>query len=141
MKKKLYRSRDNVIIGGVAAGLADYLDIDVSLVRLLWAFAAVMGGAGVIAYIIAWIVIPQEPVLPEYLETEEVDGTYEAIVGQAEEGSSPQERQKTLGIILIAIGLVFAIRRMIPGYVFSWIWPLVLIAFGVYLLFQDRRKD
>jgi phage shock protein PspC (stress-responsive transcriptional regulator) len=59
--KRLYRSRYDKKLGGVCAGLADYFEIDVTLVRLLWLLLVVFYGSGILAYIIAWIVIPQEP--------------------------------------------------------------------------------
>ena len=58
---RLYRSRTDEKIAGVCGGLADYLDIDSTLVRLIWLAAALLAGWGVLAYIIAWIVIPEEP--------------------------------------------------------------------------------
>ena len=63
--KKLMRSRADRKIGGVCAGLAQYLDLDVSLVRILWFFIAFVSGIfpGVVAYILAWIIIPEEPLL------------------------------------------------------------------------------
>lgn len=61
MSKRLYRSVQNRKIAGVCAGLADYFDIDPTIVRLLLVVFFLMGGAGVIAYIIAWIVVPEEP--------------------------------------------------------------------------------
>ncbi len=57
--KRLLRSRRDKKLGGVCAGLAEYFDLDVSLVRLAWIFFAVLGGSGVLAYILAWIVIPE----------------------------------------------------------------------------------
>jgi phage shock protein C len=61
-EKRLMRSRYNGKIAGVCAGLADYLDVDPVLVRLLWlVFVFFPLPGGVIAYIIAWIVLPQEP--------------------------------------------------------------------------------
>ncbi len=59
--KRLFRSRRQSIIGGVAGGLAEYFEVDVVLVRLLWVLAAFVGGGGVLAYIVAWIIIPEEP--------------------------------------------------------------------------------
>ena len=59
--KKLYRSVANKKIAGVCAGFAEYLDVDVTLVRLAAVLAVVFGGSGVLAYIIAWIVVPEEP--------------------------------------------------------------------------------
>ncbi|NLJ60124.1 MAG: PspC domain-containing protein [Firmicutes bacterium] len=59
--KRLYRSRYEKKLGGVCAGLAKYFEIDVSLVRLLWILLAVVYGSGILAYIIAWVIIPEEP--------------------------------------------------------------------------------
>ncbi len=59
--KRLYRSRYEKKIGGVCAGLADFFQIDVTVVRLIWVLLAVFAGTGILAYIIAWIIIPQEP--------------------------------------------------------------------------------
>lgn len=64
-RKKLARSRSDKKIGGVCAGFAEYLDVDPTLVRLLWVMFVFFGGWGLIAYLIAWIVVPLEPeVLP-----------------------------------------------------------------------------
>ena len=58
---KLYRSKKNRIIAGVCGGLGEYFKIDPTVVRLLWVLFSLSGGAGVLAYIIAWIIIPEEP--------------------------------------------------------------------------------
>lgn len=60
--KRLYRSRSNRMIAGVCAGIADYFGIDPTLVRLLVVFLTFAGGSGILAYIIAAIVIPEEPI-------------------------------------------------------------------------------
>lgn len=59
--KRLYRSRSNVIIGGVCAGIAEYFGVDPTVVRLAWAALIFLAGTGVVAYLIAWLVIPNEP--------------------------------------------------------------------------------
>lgn len=59
--KKLYRSRDERILGGVCGGIAKYVDADPTIIRLLWVLLTLMGGAGVLLYLIAWIIIPLEP--------------------------------------------------------------------------------
>jgi len=58
--KKLYRSKKNRVIAGVCGGMAEYFNIDPTLVRLLWVFFILAAGSGILAYIIAWIVIPEE---------------------------------------------------------------------------------
>jgi len=60
MIKKLYRSRDNRMAGGVCAGLAKYFELDPALVRLGMAVLMVLGG-GILIYIIAWLIVPLEP--------------------------------------------------------------------------------
>ena len=61
MKKKLYRSKKDKMIAGVCGGIAEYFDVDSTLVRLLTVLFVLLGGAGVVAYIIAWIIVPETP--------------------------------------------------------------------------------
>jgi phage shock protein C len=60
--KKLMRSSTNKKLGGVCAGLAEYFDMDVTLVRVLWLLVVLCGGTGILLYIILWIVLPLAPV-------------------------------------------------------------------------------
>lgn len=60
-KKKLYRSRKDRILAGVAGGLGEYFDIDSTLIRLVFVVAAILGGHGILAYLICLILIPLEP--------------------------------------------------------------------------------
>ena len=59
--RKLYLSRSNKKIAGVCGGFAEYLDMDPTLVRLIWVMAALFVGWGVVGYLIAWLVIPEPP--------------------------------------------------------------------------------
>jgi phage shock protein C len=59
--KRLYRSTTHKVIGGVAGGLGEYLDIDPVLIRIALVAACFFGGVGFLAYIIAWIIIPEQP--------------------------------------------------------------------------------
>jgi phage shock protein PspC (stress-responsive transcriptional regulator) len=61
MAKKLHRSKKNRKIAGVCGGIAEYFDIDPIIVRLITLILVLSAGGGLIAYIIAWIVIPEEP--------------------------------------------------------------------------------
>jgi phage shock protein PspC (stress-responsive transcriptional regulator) len=59
--KKLVRSRQGRMVAGICAGAADYFGVDVTLVRVIVAVVAVItGGAGVLAYLVAWVIIPEE---------------------------------------------------------------------------------
>ena len=58
-RKRLYKSRNNNMICGVCAGIADYFNIDPSIVRVLWAALALAAGTGVLAYIACAIILPE----------------------------------------------------------------------------------
>lgn len=58
--KRLFRSRDEHMVCGVCGGIAKYFDVDPSLVRLGWILFSGLGGSGILAYIIAAVVIPYE---------------------------------------------------------------------------------
>ena len=60
MDKKLYRNTANKMIAGVCSGLAEYLNIDPTIVRLIWALVG-LSGAGLVAYLIAALIIPEKP--------------------------------------------------------------------------------
>ena len=60
MNKKLYRNIQDKKIAGVCSGLADYLNIDPTIIRLIWALVA-LSGAGILAYLIAALIIPEKP--------------------------------------------------------------------------------
>lgn len=59
--KRLYRSNTDRILGGVCAGLGNYLKVDPVLIRLAWVVAFFAAGVGFLAYLIAWIIIPSDP--------------------------------------------------------------------------------
>jgi phage shock protein C len=59
--KRLMRSSRDKKLGGVCAGLADYFDLDPTLVRILWLLAVLFAGTGLFAYLILWIVLPLAP--------------------------------------------------------------------------------
>jgi phage shock protein C len=60
MSKRLYRSETDRVLGGVCGGIAEYLKVDSTVIRLLLVLTVIYGGAGVLAYLIFWIVVPTE---------------------------------------------------------------------------------
>ncbi|MDO4516506.1 MAG: PspC domain-containing protein [Bacillota bacterium] len=62
MKKRLYKSNREKMLDGVCGGIAEYFDLDPTVIRLAWVVFCAMGGSGILAYIIAAIVIPRNPV-------------------------------------------------------------------------------
>ena len=68
MKKKLYKSSTEKKLDGVCGGIAEYFDVDPTVVRLAWVIFCCLGGSGLLAYIICAIVMPRKPV--DYIEAE-----------------------------------------------------------------------
>ena len=66
VKKRLYRSRKNRRVAGVCSGIADFLAVDPTIVRILWVLLAMAGGPGVLLYIIMAAIVPEEP---EFIQT------------------------------------------------------------------------
>ena len=61
MNKKLYKSNTNKMLEGVCGGIAEYFGIDPTIVRLAWVVFCALGGSGILAYIVAAIIIPSAP--------------------------------------------------------------------------------
>ena len=59
--RKLYRSRTNRQLAGVCGGLAQYFNMDATLIRVLFVLLAVLGGSGLVLYLAMWIIVPREP--------------------------------------------------------------------------------
>jgi phage shock protein C len=125
MAKKLYRSRRNSMIAGICGGLGEYLGVDPTIMRLAAVLLIFADGIGLIAYIIAWIIVPRNP------ETE-------AEVVAAERS----ELNRLLpGLALIIVGLIFLLNNVIPWFHFGHLWPLVLIVLGIVILAKAKRQN
>ncbi len=75
MNKKLYRDEYHKMIGGVCAGMAEYFEMDVTVIRLLFAFSVIIMGVGFIPYIVLWIVLPKKGYLYNNFNNPSVDYT------------------------------------------------------------------
>lgn len=156
MAKKLYRSTTDKMIGGVAGGLAEYFDIDSTLVRVLFIVIVFLGGGGIIAYIILWIVVPQKPYeIPKDFQgkssTDESDknefqhsaSDHESFnisnSGTASVESNTNNKQLWIAIILIVIGGLLLLNNVFPRFHFDHYWPLILIGIGVGLLLRAKN--
>jgi phage shock protein C len=136
---KLYRSNTDKVIGGVSGGLADYLNIDVVIIRILFVLLALFGGGGVLIYIILWIAIPAQT----WGFTPLHDETSSGIKDEDKAAITPNKQSNTAlgaGIVLIIIGLLFLADRLMPFYNLIDFWPVILIAAGVIIIKPDLFK-
>ena len=72
MNKKLYRSLSDKKLAGVCGGIAEYFGLDSTLIRVGWALVSLFAGAGVLAYIVCAIIIPEKPENPNVIDAEKV---------------------------------------------------------------------
>lgn len=129
MERKLRRSRKDNVISGVCGGFANYFNIDVMIVRIIWVIAALLGGPGFIAYLVCAIIIPKETGEERYEYDEE-------------EPEVRDHRNKMyLGLGLVALGGYFGFQAIFPNFDFKFLWPLVLIGGGVWLINRNHDRE
>jgi phage shock protein C len=156
-RRSLYRCRHDRRIAGVASGLAEYFDLDVSLVRVLWVLSIFVGGFGILLYIALAIIVPLEP---EFFVQPAVDaagagpgaGTTTADGEQPaasptgwHTASVPYQHQPTrnsgmgmtfFGIVLILFGGLALVDGLLPAWADSgrFLWPAFVLALGGLLV-------
>jgi phage shock protein PspC (stress-responsive transcriptional regulator) len=143
MKKKLYRSNKNKIIGGVCGGLGEYFEIDPVLIRVLFVFLTFFHGSGLLLYLLLLIIVPKEPIL--FTESAE-EVTSESIESTTDETSevfrtNRKDSRKIFGIILLVLGVIFLLDNLLPAFDFEITFPLILILIGAYLLYESFRNQ
>ncbi|MGI6331094.1 MAG: PspC domain-containing protein [Zhaonellaceae bacterium] len=137
MTNKIYRSERDKMIGGVCGGLAEYFNIDVVLIRLLWVLLFFLGGSGVLAYIIAWIIIPAQSTAQPHTDSLDDGQSWEGTDSTNDSGRG----NKIVGIILIGVGVFFLAKMYIPHFYWRRVWPVVLIVVGVLIMFQGSKGE
>ena len=123
-ERLLRRSHSERVLAGVCGGLGQYLGIDPVLLRIAFVVLGLANGLGVIAYVVAWIVIPEErPGQPI--------------------GPAPAARRETgrlvLGGALVVLGLVLLLDRLAPD-IDQLFWPVAVVAVGIAIILIGLRR-
>ena len=149
MNRRLTRSRD-AMVGGVAAGVANWIGTDPALVRIAWALLVPLtAGGALLAYIVAWIVVPEEPRHPAAAAVTgepgagadaDADADPAASAAPSEAVVDPGRTAMLVGGGLVLIGLWFLVREYLPDINWGLIWPLLLVAAGVVILIGASRR-
>ena len=145
MEKKLQRDTQHTGIGGVCSGLANYFDIDVTLVRLLFAVAFFVFSSGFWIYLLLWLVLP----VGQGGNTEtnyyvSPDGTTEVSSEETTDVTKESIQNKSgfvAGMILIGIGAIGLLNRYIPELNWRTAWPIMLIVLGIFLIIPKNKKS
>jgi len=131
--KRIYRSKYDRMISGVCGGIGEYFSIDVLLVRILWIVITLFGGVGILLYIAAVIIVPENP---GHLESET--------------DSPKKKNDKTFfwGALLIIVGIALIFKQMgLFHYLQIWnvpwqmIWAIILISLGAFLMFNKNKSQ
>ncbi|WP_214401433.1 PspC domain-containing protein [Pseudonocardia lacus] len=126
--RRIRRSRTDRMIGGVCGGIAASLGIDAVLLRIAAVALALSGGVGVLAYVAAWILIP---------EAGSGDGADDPVPQ-----APPPSRHSVaiaVGSCLVGMGALLLLRAWVPGLGTHLFWPLVVVAAGILVLVSARR--
>jgi phage shock protein PspC (stress-responsive transcriptional regulator) len=129
LTKKLYRSKTNRYIGGVSGGLGEYFQVDANIFRILFIIFSFAGGIGIILYIAAFLLVPENP-------------EYSIMEYQKKNHNSTF----LIAIILIVLGSLLLMKEFgLFNYFYIWklpwasIWALFLIVIGVFIILAGRN--
>ncbi|MEP0827940.1 MAG: PspC domain-containing protein [Candidatus Zixiibacteriota bacterium] len=128
MTQRLYRSQMDRKIAGVCGGIAEYFDIDPTMVRIAALALIFLHGIGILIYVIAWIAMPKKPI---QLEIEKLNMTPPPTT------EKPPSKQRGMipGIILISVGALILMHNMYWWWFdFEYLFPAILIVIGVIIL-------
>ena len=155
MEKKLHRIPDQAVFGGVASGIAQYFQIDVVIVRVLFVVMLLLPipptfGMTAFIYIILWAVLPTGPAGTVYTTNtafgSDPSRPFDANASKPFDPASDKKRSDQtvmiLGGVLIFFGAVMLVDDFPVWYQFKkYFWPIVLIAIGAFLILRQRDKD
>lgn len=185
MEKRLYRNEHDKVLAGVASGVADYLKVDVTIVRLLFVLSTIfLAGSGVVVYLVLWVVAPvnndpkakfkrfnemfnhpfgqetssfnnpSEVFNNPYQNPEQTKwNTPNADSDRLDTGSPKTAKnnneigKRVIGLILLVLGIYFLLWQLdlVPYwfnifYIYK-LWPLLIVALGISLIFKNKRKN
>jgi phage shock protein C len=149
MNRRLYRCRHNQRIAGVAAGVAEFFDLDPTLVRLLFFLSIFVGGLGLLLYIGMAIIVPLEPVtagVPDAADdgSSAVAGEGVAAVPEGHRHAPRRDGPWTtiVGLTLILFGTLALIDRFLPALdVEHFLIPAIMIGIGAFLVSRAVRRE
>lgn len=126
--RKLFRSSTDRVIAGVCGGIAEYFNIDSTIVRVCFALLILSGGVGVLAYIVFWMIIPVAG------STQESDASHTVT------GNKTSNRRTVFGVIVLAIGIIALANTLFPHGWLHWdmVWAIAIILVGLSIMIKRK---
>jgi phage shock protein PspC (stress-responsive transcriptional regulator) len=147
--KKLYRSKTNRVIFGVCGGLGEYFETDPLIVRILFVVLSLVNGAGIIAYLILAVVVPEDDkekkVKKNGNTVEEVQEKTQELAEELKSGNWLKSTKNIFGLIIVLIGLNVLFEQVFQYSPFAWInwgivWGLIIILIGSRIMLGSYKK-
>ncbi len=147
MEKKLYKDEQHKMIGGVCAGLAEYFNIDVTIIRVLFFATLILKGGGLLLYIILWVCLPKKPLAFFNPTVDYTVPPFGTVPPQPGDPFIVQPKRQSkggivIGAILIVVGAFLLLDEfdIIPDWDFENLWPVILVLIGGALIFSGSQK-
>lgn len=149
--KRLYRSRRDRVILGVAGGLADYFEVDVAIVRLIWVLLALAAGPGtLLVYLVAGLVVPEEPfarlegvndVSGGSASRSDIDRELAELARTGGAGRREARSALILGVILTVLGVLLLTHNLFRWFNLQRLWPVLIIIAGGVLIWRSLDRN
>lgn len=159
MQSRLERSTSNKVVAGVCGGIAEYLQVDATLVRVFFVVGTILtGGLGLLGYIVLVVLVPLPGQPAPFVKSDVTKSTVEGAEGVDPATTTPllaspavarpadpevaERNRAAFGVVLVAIGAIFLLSNAGLFRLVRWdlAWPLVFIGIGVLLLAQRVRR-
>jgi phage shock protein C len=150
MERKLYRIKNSQsMLGGVSQGLAEYFNIDVTLIRVVFVLLFFTPVPVIVAYAILWAVLPKKYAFGyEFAGSSEIQSSTNDIYSQNLNLTNMSRRSQNNNLVggatLIILGIIFSFNTFFNINLFRYLgqmWPLILVGIGVWLIVKDKKDD
>lgn len=138
MDKRIYRSRKERMIGGVAGGIAEYFEVDPVIVRFAFIALTLFNGIGLILYIVGMIIIPEQVLNPDMFSANEAPASMAAVpVVESKKGRF----SIFLGVTLIIAGILFGLENFVPYFDIEDAFPVLLVLLGIWIIISGKKRS
>jgi phage shock protein C len=148
VNRRLYRCRENRVLAGVAGGLAEYFELDPTLVRLLWFVSIFFGGLGLLLYIGMAIIVPIEPITADGTSVVDhaavaADGTPLPVEGHRHAAHGEGRGTMFVGLVLVLFGGLALLGTLMPSWIDAgrYLVPAFIIGVGALLVANAIRHE
>lgn len=143
MNRSLYRCRHDRKLAGVAAGVAEYFDLDPTVVRVVWFLSIFFGGLGIFLYIAMALIVPLEPMTDAQAAVAAAGSAWAAPSAHRHRGGSGSGRLATfVGAVLILFGGVALVDAVAPAFdAWRYLWPAFIVGLGAILVIGATRGE